>query len=418
MTKKQNKSQSNFKKYLPEAEAIAKEMARVEDIDDFFGKGGVFSNLFSKSLEVMIQGELTDHLGYDKYEAVGKNSGNSRNGSYKRKIRTSNGDGEINVARDRNGEFKPEILRKYQTSSNEIEDKVVAMYSHGMTARDITQMLKDSFGLSLSATAISQITDKIWPLVEEWQNRPLKETYALVYLDCIHVKLRREGKIVNTAVYIALAINLEGKKECLGHWVGDKGEGSSFWLSVLENIQARGVKDILITSVDGLTGFSEAIQAVFPKTIIQKCIIHQIRNSVRYVSWKDRKEFTSDLKKIYKADTLEQAEAALEALSEKWKSKYAIAVKSWENNWDELSSFFNFSKQVRRMMYTTNAIEAYNRQIRKVTKNRSVFSTEKSIRKLFYLAHRNIARKWTMPIRNWPLILNQLVIKFEGRVAI
>jgi putative transposase len=416
MTKKQNKN--NFKKHLPDAEAIAKEMARVEDIDDFFGKGGVFSNLFSKSLEAMVQGELTDHLGYDKYEATGKNSGNSRNGAYKRKIRTSNGDSEINVARDRNGDFKPEILRKYQTSSNEIEDKVVAMYSHGMTARDITKMLEDSFGLTLSAAAISQITDKIWPLVEEWQNKPLKEIYTLTYLDCIHIKLRKEGKIVNTAVYIALAINLEGKKECLGHWVGDKGEGSSFWLSVLEDIQARGVKDILIASVDGLTGFSEAIQAVFPETIVQKCVIHQIRNSVRYVSWKDRKEFTSDLKKIYKANTLEQAEAALQALSKKWKSKYAVAVKSWETNWDELSSFFDFSKQIRRMMYTTNAIEAYNRQIRKVTKNRSVFSTEKSIRKLFYLAHRNIAKSWTMPIHNWPLILNQLVIKFEGRVAI
>jgi putative transposase len=416
MTKKQNKN--NFKKHLPDAEAIAKEMARVEDIDDFFGKGGVFSNLFSKSLEAMVQGELTDHLGYDKYEATGKNSGNSRNGAYKRKIRTSNGDSEINVARDRNGDFKPEILRKYQTSSNEIEDKVVAMYSHGMTARDITKMLEDSFGLTLSAAAISQITDKIWPLVEEWQNKPLKEIYTLTYLDCIHIKLRKEGKIVNTAVYIALAINLEGKKECLGHWVGDKGEGSSFWLSVLEDIQARGVKDILIASVDGLTGFSEAIQAVFPETIVQKCVIHQIRNSVRYVSWKDRKEFTSDLKKIYKANTLEQAETALEALSKKWKSKYAVAVKSWETNWDELSSFFDFSKQIRRMMYTTNAIEAYNRQIRKVTKNRSVFSTEKSIRKLFYLAHRNIAKSWTMPIHNWPLILNQLVIKFEGRVAI
>lgn len=418
MTKKQDKNENNFKKHLPDAEAIAKEMARVENIDDFFGKGGVFSNLFSKSLEIMIQGELTDHLGYDKYEVTGKNSGNSRNGSYKRKVRTSNGDSQINVARDRNGKFKPKILRRYQTSSNEVEDKVVAMYSHGMTTRDIAQMLEDSFGLELSATAISQITDKIWPLVEQWQNRPLKETYALVYLDCIHVKLRREGKIVNTAAYIALAINLEGKKEVLGHWLGDKGEGSSFWLGVLEDIQARGVKDILITSVDGLTGFSEAIKAVFPKTIIQKCIIHQIRNSVRYVSWKDRKEFTSDLKKIYKANTLEQAESALENLSKTWKSKYAIAVKSWENNWDELSSFFDFSKAIRRMMYTTNAIEAYNRQLRKVTKNRSVFSTEKSIRKLFFLAHKNIARKWTMPIRIWPLILNQLVIKFEGRIAI
>lgn len=416
MTK--NRSKNNFKKHLPDAEAIAKEMARVENIDDFFGKGGVFSNLFSKTIEEMIQGELTDHLGYDRYDQSGKNSGNSRNGSYQRKLKTSCGESKVNIARDRNAEFQSELLENYKTSSNEIEDKVIAMYSHGMTARDITTMLQDSFGFSLSAAAVSQITDKIWPLVEEWQNRPLKEIYPLVYLDCIHTKLRKEGKIQNTAVYIALAINLEGKKECLGHWVGDKGEGSSFWLSVLEEIQARGVKDILIASVDGLTGFSKAIKAVFPKTVVQKCIIHQIRNSTRYVSYKDRKEFVSDLKKIYKAGTLEQAEAALDNLTKKWKGKYAIAVRSWQNNWEELSSFFNFSKQVRRMMYTTNAIEAYNRQIRKVTKNRSVFSTEKSARKLLYLAHRNIARKWTMPIRNWPLILNQLVIKFEGRVAI
>lgn len=416
MTK--NRSKNNFKKHLPDAEAIAKEMARVENIDDFFGKGGVFSNLFSKTIEEMIQGELTDHLGYDRYDQSGKNSGNSRNGSYQRKLKTSCGESKVNIARDRNAEFQSELLENYKTSSNEIEDKVIAMYSHGMTARDITTMLQDSFGFSLSAAAVSQITDKIWPLVEEWQNRPLKEIYPLVYLDCIHTKLRKEGKIQNTAVYIALAINLEGKKECLGHWLGDKGEGSSFWLSVLEEIQARGVKDILIASVDGLTGFSKAIKAVFPKTVVQKCIIHQIRNSTRYVSYKDRKEFVSDLKKIYKAGTLEQAEAALDNLTKKWKGKYAIAVRSWQNNWEELSSFFNFSKQVRRMMYTTNAIEAYNRQIRKVTKNRSVFSTEKSARKLLYLAHRNIARKWTMPIRNWPLILNQLVIKFEGRVAI
>ena len=409
---------NDFKKHLPDAEAIAKQMARVENIDDFFGKDGVFANLFSQTIEEMIKGELTDQLGYDRYQVAGRNSGNSRNGSYKRKIKTSCGDTDIEVARDRNGEFESSLLSSYSTASNEIEDKVIAMYSHGMTARDITKMLEGSFGINLSASAISQITDKVWPLVEDWQNRPLQEVYPLLYLDCIHVKLRKDGAIQNTAVYIALAIDLEGKKECLGHWVGDKGEGSSFWLSVLENIQARGVKDILIASVDGLTGFSEAIKAIFPQTVIQKCIIHQIRNSLRYVSWRDRKEFIADLKKIYQARTQEQAEVALEHLSEKWKNKYAIAVKSWENNWSELSSFFNFSRSIRRMMYTTNAIEAYNRQIRKVTKNRSVFSTDKSIRKLFYLAHRNISEKWTMPIANWPNILNQLVIKFEGRVTV
>lgn len=411
-------SNNKFQKHLPSAENIAKEMAKIKSPDDFFGKDGAFARLFAKTMKEMVEAELTDHLGYEKYSGEGKNSGNSRNGSYERKMRTSTGDTQIEVARDRAGTFKSGVIKKYQTSSNEIEDKIVAMYARGMTTRDIQSLLEETYGLELSAAAISQITDKVWPLVEEWQSRPLEECYALLFLDCIHIKLKRDGKIQNTAIYTVLAVNLEGHKDILGHWVGDGGEGSSFWLSVIEDLQARGVKDVLIASVDALSGFSEAIHAIFPDTIIQKCIIHQVRNSLRYVTWKDRKEFTQDLKNIYNASTLEEAKSNLEKLSQKWKDKYAIAVKSWQNNWDELSSFFGFSQDIRRLMYTTNAIESYNRQLRKSIKTKSVFSTPESVRKMLFLSTKNIIKKWTMPLKDWAKILNQLAIKFEGRFTI
>lgn len=411
-------SNNKFQKHLPSAENIAKEMAKIKSPDDFFGKDGAFARLFAKTMKEMVEAELTDHLGYEKYSGEGKNSGNSRNGSYERKMRTSTGDTQIEIARDRAGTFKSGVIKKYQTSSNEIEDKIVAMYARGMTTRDIQSLLEETYGLELSAAAISQITDKVWPLVEEWQSRPLEECYALLFLDCIHIKLKRDGKIQNTAIYTVLAVNLEGHKDILGHWVGDGGEGSSFWLSVIEDLQARGVKDVLIASVDALSGFSEAIHAIFPDTIIQKCIIHQVRNSLRYVTWKDRKEFTQDLKNIYNASTLEEAKSNLEKLSQKWKDKYAIAVKSWQNNWDELSSFFGFSQDIRRLMYTTNAIESYNRQLRKSIKTKSVFSTPESVRKMLFLSTKNIIKKWTMPLKDWAKILNQLAIKFEGRFTI
>lgn len=408
----------NFQKHLPTAEEIAKEMAKIKSPDDFFGKDGAFARLFAKTMKEMVEAELTDHLGYEKHSTKGRNSGNSRNGAYQRKLKTSTGEAEIEVARDRSGTFKSGVLKKYQTSSNEIEDKIVALYARGVTTRDIQSLLEETYGLELSASAISQITEKAWPLVEEWQSRPLEEVYPLIFLDCIHVKLKRDGKIQNTAIYTVLAVKLTGHKDILGHWVGDGGEGSGFWLSVIEDLQARGVKDILIASVDGLSGFSEAIHSVFPNTIVQKCIIHQVRNSLRYVTWKDRKEFTQDLKDIYKAPTLEQAEANLVKLSDKWKVKYAIAVKSWENNWEELSSFFGFGQEIRRLMYTTNVIESYNRQLRKSIKTKSIFTTAESARKMLYLSTRNILKKWTKPLMDWANILNQLAIKFEGRFAI
>ncbi len=400
---------------MPSAEEVAQELGKATSIDDFYGKDGIFSRLFSKTIEQMLEAELSAELGYDRYDSSGRNSGNNRNGHYKRKMRTSGGDAEIKVPRDRNGEFQSGLLEK---NSNEIEQKILALYAKGMSTRDIQEMLEELYGIDVSPETISAITDKVWPLVEEWQNRPLMSQYAIVYLDAIHIKLRREGKIVTVAVYNVLAIDLEGHKDILGHWVGEGGEGANFWLSVVSDLQARGVEDIFIAAIDGLSGFSDAIHSVFPETQVQRCVIHQIRNSLKYVVWKDRKAFTADLKKVYKAATREEAESNLLLLEEKWQDKYAAAIRSWQNHWDELSVYFDYPKEIRRLIYTTNAVEAYHRQLRKVTKNKGSFPTEQALRKLLYLANVNITKKWSAPLHNWPLMLNQLAIRFEGRMKI
>jgi transposase-like protein len=361
---------------------------------------------------------LTDQLGYERYEAKGRATGNSRNGSYPKKVRTSTGEVEVNVPRDRNGEYEPQILRKYQTSSNELEDKIVAMYAKGMTTRDIEDHLRDLYGVEVSAATISTITGKVMPLVEEWQNRPLEAVYPVTCLDAIYYQIRKDHKVENRAIYIVLAVRLDGHKDVLGHWVGDGNEGASFWLAVVTDLKNRGVEDIFIACVDGLKGFKEAIQSVFPETVTQRCVIHQIRTSLKYVTWKDRKAFAADLKAIYQAPTRESAETALLQLAESWSEKYAIAVRSWENNWDELATMFDYTPEIRRLIYTTNLIEAYHRQLRKVTKNRAAFPSPDAARKLLWLAHRDIARKWTMPIPNWAIILNQLAIRFEDRFPI
>ncbi len=404
------------KNEMPAWEQIQAELGSAKSIDDFFGREGIFARLFSKRLDQMLEAELSEQLGYEKYEAKGRNSGNSRNGRYKRKVRTSGGQSEISVPRDRNGDFKPKILHKYETSSNELEDKIVTLYAKGMTTAELRSSLQDMYGVDVSEATISAVTDKVWPLVEAWQNRSLASVYALVYLDAIYVHLRREGRLERSAVYIALGVDLEGHKDALGHWVADGVEGAKFWLSVLGELQARGVSDILIACMDGLTGFSDAVRSVFPKTVIQRCIVHQIRNSLKYVVYKDQDAFLRDLKAIYKAPARDQAETALLKLSETWSDKYAVAVRSWENNWAELSSFFNFPPEIRRLIYTNNGIESYNRQLRNVAKNKAVFPTDESIRKLFYLAHRDIAKRWSMPIPNWANILNQLVVYFQDRV--
>jgi len=418
MANKKKVESSEIQKMMPNAEEIQRELDTATSIDDFFGKEGIFSRLFSDTLERMLEAELTDELGYEPYAVEGRNSGNSRNGGYSKKIRTSGGDTTVRVPRDRNGEFEPKLLKKYATSSNEIEDKIVTLYAKGLSVRDIQDTLQELYGIDVSPTTVSHITEKVWPLVEEWQNRPLEEVYPIVFLDAIHIKLRREGRVENTAVYLVLGIDLKGKRDVLGQWVGDGAEGANFWLSVLSDLQSRGVKDILIACMDGLTGFKEAIQAVFPDVQIQRCVIHQIRNSLKYVTWKDRKPFVADLKTVYQAPTREEAERNLIRLGETWNGKYAMAVRSWETNWEDLATFFDYPAEIRRLIYTTNSVESYNRQIRKVIKTKSSFPSVESARKLLFLANQNITRKWTGPIRDWPKILNQLAIRFEGRFPI
>ena len=415
MSKPKNKDGKDIQDYMPSAEEVAKELGKATSIDDFYGKDGIFARLFSKTIEEMLEAELSSELGYERYEAEGRNSGNSRNGHYTRKMRTSGGDAEIKVPRDRNGEFQSALLKK---NSNEIEQKITAMYAKGMSTRDIQDMLTELYGIDISPETISAITDKVWPLVEAWQNRPLAPMYAILYLDAIHIKLKRDGKIDNVAVYNVLGVDLDGHREILGHWVGDGAEGANFWLSVVTDLQNRGVQDVFIAAIDGLTGFKDAIQSVFPKTQVQRCVIHQIRQSLKYVVWKDRKAFVADLKTVYQAATREKAEANLIQLEQTWGNKYGAAVRSWQNNWDDLATFFEFSKEIRRLIYTTNTVEGYHRQLRKVIKTKGSFPTEQSVRKLLYLATMNITRKWTAPIRNWPLILNQLAIRFEDRMSL
>lgn len=400
---------------MPSTERIQQELATAKNLDDFFGKEGIFARLFASTIEQMLEAELTAHLGYERYAADGRNSGNSRNGRRTRKLRTSAGDTTITVPRDRNGSFESPLLEPYQTSTNELEDKIIGLYGKGMSVRDIQATLKDLYGVDVSRTTLSAVTDKVWELVEAWQNRPLAAVYPIIYLDAIHIKLRRDGKVQNTAVYVVLGIDLEDKRDVLGHWVGDGGEGANFWLSVVTELQARGVQDVFLACVDGLTGFKAAIQAVFPKTAIQRCVIHQVRYSLQYVTWTDRKAFVSDLRRIYQAATREAAETALLQLSEKWGAKYAIAVHSWESNWEDLATMFDYSADIRRLIYTTNAIEGYNRQLRKVVKTKGAFPTGDAARKLLFLVTRDITRKWTMPPHNWACILNQLAIRFEGR---
>lgn len=399
--------------HLPGVEEIQKELGRAESMDDFFGKDGIFSKLFARTIEEMLEAELTTHLGYEKHEAKGRNSGNSRNGKRRRGLQTSAGEQTIQVPRDRNGEFESRLLDKRR--SNELERKITALYARGTTTRDIQETIAEIYGVEVSPATISAITDKIWPLVEEWQNRPLNGIYPIVYLDALHLNLRREGKIEKVAVYIVLAVDTDGHKDVLGIWVGDGGEGANFWLNVLTELQNRGVDDILIACVDGLTGFPQAIEAIFPQAIVQRCVIHQIRHTLRYVTWADQKEFMKDLKRVYQANSREEAEVNLLELGDKWGKTYPAAIRSWENNWLELSAYFDYPSEIRRLIYTTNIIEGYNRQLRKVTKNKSIFPTPKSVRKLLYLAHTNIQKKWSMPIANWAKIRNQLAIRFEGR---
>lgn len=376
----------------------------------------LLKDMFGKTLEAMLTAELDNHLGYSKHDYKNKRTNNSRNGTSTKTIRTNNGDLEIQVPRERNGEFEPVVIQKHQKDVSSIEDQIISMYAKGMTVRDIQEHLNRIYGIDASPTLISNITDKIIPLIKEWQNRPLQPVYATVFLDAIHYKVRQNSQIVHKAAYMVIGIDLEGQKDVLGFWIGES-ESAKFWLNVLNELRNRGVHDILIISVDNLSGFSEAIAACFPKTDIQKCIVHQIRNSCKYVSYKDLKAFTSDLKPIYKAVNEEDALRHLDAFEAKWGPKYPLSVKSWRENWPELSTFFLYPAELRKIIYTTNIIESYHRQLRKVTKSKSIFTNDEALQKMLYLATMDVTAKWTARVPNWGIILSHLVIIFEKRVS-
>jgi len=370
---------------------------------------------FKDIIEEMLEAELEDELGYSKYDYKNKETYNSRNGKRSKNLRSKYGNVEIDVPRDRLSEFEPKVVKKNQRDVSSIDDQVLSMYAKGMTTRDIQSHLNDIYGIEVSPTTISNITDKILPIIREWQYRPLDEIYAHVVLDAIHYKVRQDGKIINKAVYVVLGINLDGFKDVLGMWVGEN-ETSKFWLKVLSDLKSRGVQDILIASIDGLPGFKEAIEVTFPQTEIQRCIVHVIRNSTRHLPYKDKKAFVADLKPIYQAIDEPQALASLDELEAKWGEKYYIAIKPWKDNWEEIRTMFRFPAEIRKLIYTTNAVESFNRQLRKVTKSKSSFPTDESLLKMMYLVTMDVTDKWTQKIRNWAVIIGQLHIYFEDRL--
>lgn len=376
----------------------------------------LLKDLFKGTIESMLECEMDEHLGYEKDSIEGNNTGNSRNGYNKKKLQSEYGESKIKVPRDRNGEFDPKVISKYQTKTDNLENQVIAMYAKGMTTRDIEDHMRDIYGVDASASLISRITDKIMPAVVEWQSRPLEAIYPIVFLDGIVFKVRKDSKIINKCVYSVLGINMDGYKDILGIWISEN-ESASFWTSVCNDLRNRGVQDILIACRDNLSGFSTAIETVFPKTEQQLCVIHQIRNSTKYVSYKDIKAVMADLKLVYKAPTLEDAEYHIEEFREKWDSKYPQITKSWDANWTALSTYFKYPAEVRRLIYTTNAVEGFHRMLRKFTKNKVIYPTDESVRKSIYLSIQQITKKWSMPIANWGIIMGQLLIFFEGRLT-
>ena len=396
-----------------EKELVQLLMSECETTGDIQEK---LKRLFAGTIEQMLEVEMDEHLGYEKNSAAGNNSGNSRNGYGKKRIISDYGECEIAVPRDRKGEFEPRVLAKRQTRTDEIERKIQAMYAKGMSQRDIEDTIREIYGADITQGMISKITDKIMPEVNEWQNRPLEKIYPVIYFDGIVFNTRKDNRIINKCVYSVLGINLEGQKDILGTWLSEN-ESASFYASICADLKNRGVSDIFIACHDNLTGLSEAIHSVFPKTKNQLCIIHQVRNSCKFVPYKDRKAVCADLKKIYGAVNLEDAEYAKEEFREKWDRKYPNILKSWDKNWVELTSFFEFPNEIRRIIYTTNAVEGYHRMVRKFTKTKSIFPTDDSIRKTIYLSTREIAKKWTMPVRDWGLAYAQFAIFFEDRFA-
>lgn len=379
-----------------------------------YGKDGAFAPLLKEFLEAALQQELEDHIAEESPE----DRVNRKNGKVTKTIRTNDGELELVTSRDRNGTFEPEIVKKRETIlADSLQDRIIGMYGLGMSFRDISKHIEEMYDMRISHDTLSSITERILPLVKEWQSRPLEQLYCIVWLDAMHYKVKDQGKTQSRAVYNVLGITQEGRKELIGVYVSES-EGANFWLKVLTDLQNRGVKDILIACIDNLTGFEQAILSIFPKTEVQSCVVHQIRNSMKYVTSKDQKPVMADLKEVYKADTLEQAETNLLALAAKWEKKYPVVIQSWQRNWHKLSTYFKYTADIRRIIYTTNTIEGFHRQVRKVTKNKGVFPSDDALLKLIYLAHRNISKKWTQPLQNWSLTISQLSIHYEGRVQL
>ena len=375
-----------------------------------------FKEMYQDVVQVMLENEMSNHLGFDKNSKAPKETNNRRNGYSDKKVRSTFGELLLSIPRDREDDFEPVVVEKHSRElSSDIENRIISMYAKGMSTRDISDHIKEIYGFDLSAESVSKITETIMEQAKEWQARPLDSVYPFLFLDAVHYSVRTNGKVVKRAAYVILGINLEGKKDVIGIYIGEN-ETSKFWLQVLTDMKSRGVKDVLISSIDGLPGFSDAIKTVFPKAEIQRCIVHQIRNTLGNVPWKDRKSLAQDLKAIYNAPTEEQGFIELERIEEKWGSKYIYALKSWRNNWSELSTFFKYTPEIRKMMYTTNALESLHMQLRKVSKTKTVFPTDDSLVKILYLATIGVTKKWTVPVRDWVLILGQLQIHFEDRL--
>ena len=399
--------------------AIAKEQLRQiiaeNDINSVGDVYALFKDSFKDMMQELLEAEMDASIGYTKNKKSDVTSENKRNGYSPKTVKSQYGEFQVDIPRDRAGEFEPKIIPKYQRDISGIEEKVISLYARGMTTRDIHDQLQDLYGIELSADMVSKITDKILPEVKEWQSRPLDPVYPFIFMDAIHYKIREDGRIINRAAYVVLGVTLDGNKDILSITIGAN-ESSKFWLGMLNDLKNRGVKEVLFFCVDGLTGFKEAINAIYPDAEVQRCIIHMLRNSFKYVSYKDIKKFASDFKAVYKAPTEEAALSELEGVKEIWGKKYPYAISSWEQNWDVVRPFFQFSDDIRRIMYTTNIIEGVNRQFRKATKTKSSFPTDSALEKMLYLTTQNVKKKWTQRYRNWDLVLSQLVILYGERI--
>ena len=403
------------RKLTPERKALIQSLLSHYKPEDAQDVQAMLRDLLGDTIQQMLEAEMDEHLGYTKYDYKNKQTDDSRNGYSPKTVTSSAGEIPLDIPRDRKGDFEPQSVKKNQTDISNIEDQVLSMYAKGMTTRDISAHLQSIYGVDASAEMISRMTDRILPIAKEWQNRPLAKKYAVVFMDAVHFNVRQEGRTVKKAVYVAIGTRLDGHREVLGLWVGGN-ESAKYWVGVLNEIRNRGTEDIFIISVDGLSGFADAIGAVYPRAEIQRCIVHQIRYTTKFVSYKDIKAFMNSLKDVYQAPTLEQAEEGLDRLEEKWGLKYPSSVASWRNNWPQLSAYFKYPHELRRMIYTTNQIENYNRQLRKVTKTRTIFPSDDALFKLLYLATMDITEKWTGRDRDWGKILSQLCIYFEERI--